>query len=70
MTDLAQWERDEVDRASASDSTPVVFVHVLWLLSSSWRPWRELFEEHGYTTVAPGWPDDREIAGPRPFPDH
>jgi non-heme chloroperoxidase len=39
---------------------PVVFVHGLWLLSSSWDNWRTLFEEKGYTTLAPGWPDDPE----------
>jgi non-heme chloroperoxidase len=30
----------------------------LWLLASSWDPWRELFETRGYITIAPGWPDD------------
>src|SRR3984885_15506725 len=44
--------------ANASGRTPVVFVHGLWLLSSSWQRWRELFEANGYTTIAPGWPDD------------
>ena len=57
-TDLAQWEQDEIERANASGRTPVVFVHGLWLLSGSWQPWRDLFEESGYTTLAPGWPDD------------
>jgi non-heme chloroperoxidase len=33
-------------------------VHGLWLLSSSWQRWRDLFEASGYTTIAPGWPDD------------
>jgi non-heme chloroperoxidase len=37
-----------------------VFVHGLWLLASSWDPWRALFEEKGYATLAPGWPDDPE----------
>ena len=55
---LEPWEVDEIDRANASGLTPVVFVHGLWLLSSSWKPWRDLFEAHGYTTIAPGWPDD------------
>jgi pimeloyl-ACP methyl ester carboxylesterase len=36
----------------------VIFVHGLWLLSSSWDNWRTLFEENGFATVAPGWPDD------------
>jgi pimeloyl-ACP methyl ester carboxylesterase len=36
----------------------VVFVHGLWLLASSWDRWRTLFEQAGYTTLAPDWPDD------------
>lgn len=55
---LTGWERAEIDRANESGLTPVVFVHGLWLLSSSWQDWRELFEENGFITVAPGWPDD------------
>ena len=55
---LADWEVDEIDRANASGLTPVVFVHGLWLLSSSWKPWRDLFEANGFITIAPGWPDD------------
>ncbi|AYG04535.1 alpha/beta hydrolase [Gryllotalpicola protaetiae] len=58
MPEITSWEQEEVDRANASGRTPVVFVHGLWLLSSSWKPWRELFESSGYTTLAPGWPDD------------
>jgi pimeloyl-ACP methyl ester carboxylesterase len=38
----------------------VVFVHGLWLLPSSWDRWRGLFEESGYATLAPDWPDDVE----------
>jgi len=49
-----------VDAANASGRIPVVFVHGLWLLSSSWQPWRALFEEQGFATLAPGWPDDPE----------
>ena len=30
------------------------------MLASSWQPWRELFESHGYATAAPDWPDDPE----------
>jgi non-heme chloroperoxidase len=55
---LTDWEKAEIDRANASGLVPVVFVHGLWLLSSSWQRWRELFEGNGYTTLAPGWPDD------------
>ncbi|UAJ79868.1 alpha/beta hydrolase [Leifsonia sp. ZF2019] len=57
---LTTTERAEVDAANASGRTPVVFVHGLWLLSSSWQPWRDLFEDQGYATLAPGWPDDPE----------
>jgi len=55
---LAEWEVEEIKRANESGRPPVVFVHGLWLLSSSWQNWRDLFEESGYTTIAPGWPDD------------
>jgi pimeloyl-ACP methyl ester carboxylesterase len=55
---LTAWEEAEIERANASGLTPVVFVHGLWLLSSSWQRWRDLFEANGYTTIAPGWPDD------------
>ena len=57
---LTKKEIDEIEVANASGKTPVVFVHGLWLLSSSWRAWRDLFEDQGYTTLAPGWPDDPE----------
>ena len=36
--------------------TPVVFVHGLWLHSSSWDAWIDLFKEHGYEAIAPEWP--------------
>ncbi|GAA3208509.1 alpha/beta hydrolase [Dactylosporangium siamense] len=39
-------------------STPVVFIHGLWLHASSWQPWVELFQEAGYVPVAPGWPGE------------
>jgi pimeloyl-ACP methyl ester carboxylesterase len=35
-----------------------VFIHGLWLLASSWERWAGVFEEAGYTALAPGWPDD------------
>ena len=57
---LTKKETDEIEVANASGKTPVVFVHGLWLLSSSWRAWRDLFEDQGYATLAPGWPDDPE----------
>jgi len=58
MTVLTIHEQQEIDRANTSGAQPVVFVHGLWLLASSWDNWRPFFEERGYTTLAPGWPDD------------
>ena len=58
MTVLTTHEQQEIDRANTSGVQPVVFVHGLRLLASSWDRWRALFEEQGYTTLAPGWPDD------------
>jgi pimeloyl-ACP methyl ester carboxylesterase len=55
---LAPWELDEITKANETGLPPVVFVHGLWLLSSSWQPWRDFFEANGYATIAPGWPDD------------
>jgi non-heme chloroperoxidase len=55
---ITDHEAAQVERANASTSTPVVFVHGLWLLPSSWDRWVAFFEEAGYVAVTPGWPDD------------
>jgi non-heme chloroperoxidase len=49
---------EEIDQANATGLTPVVFIHGLWLLPNSWDRWATVFEEAGYTALAPGWPDD------------
>src|SRR2546428_1211779 len=51
---------DQVDQANASGRTPVVFIHGLWLLPHSWDRWAAVFNEAGYVSVTPGWPDDPE----------
>jgi non-heme chloroperoxidase len=51
-------ERHEIERANDSGRQPVVFVHGLWLLDSSWDRWAKFFEDAGYVAVTPGWPDD------------
>src|SRR3981081_3492047 len=56
----ARTTDEEIDRANKTCLTPVVFVHGLWLLPSSWDRWAAVFEEAGYTAVTPGWPDDPE----------
>src|SRR5439155_14282317 len=57
---MTAHEDEQVKRANGSGRPPVVFVHGLWLLPNSWERWAGLFEEAGYTTVTPGWPDDPE----------
>src|SRR6478672_7107926 len=51
---------EEIDQANATGRTPVVFVHGLWLLPSSWDRWAAAFREAGYAPLTPGWPDDPE----------
>jgi len=60
MADIAPRETRQIDQANDSGRTPVVFIHGLWLLPSSWDRWTTLFEEAGFATVAPSWPDDPE----------
>jgi non-heme chloroperoxidase len=60
MEAIAQEEQQEIEAANASGRTPVVFIHGLWLLPSSWDRWAAVFEESGYAPLTPGWPDDPE----------
>jgi non-heme chloroperoxidase len=55
---LTEREMAEINDANRTGKQPVLFVHGLWLLSNSWDRWRTVFEDAGYATVAPGWPDD------------
>src|SRR6266404_3272631 len=55
---LTELEAQQVERANAKGLQPVVFVHGLWLLPSSWDRWAAVFEEAGYVAVSPSWPDD------------
>jgi pimeloyl-ACP methyl ester carboxylesterase len=58
MAGITERERRQIDQANSSGKTPVVLIHGLWLLPSSWDNWVGLFEENGYAGVAPSWPDD------------
>ncbi|MCW2797607.1 alpha/beta hydrolase [Nocardioides sp.] len=60
MTALTKQESRQLAQANASNRTPVVFIHGLWLLPSSWQRWAQVFEDHGYAALAPDWPDDPE----------
>jgi pimeloyl-ACP methyl ester carboxylesterase len=51
-------EIEQAERANASGRPAAVFVHGLWLLPSGWERWATVFEEAGYATLTPGWPDD------------
>jgi len=55
---IVEFEKRQVERANSLNKQPVVFVHGLWLLPSSWNRWTEMFEAAGYTALTPGWPDD------------
>jgi non-heme chloroperoxidase len=57
---ITEHEQEQIERANATSLAPVVFVHGLWLLPSSWDRWAEAFEAAGYTALTPGWPDDPE----------
>ncbi len=60
MSTVTEHDELQVERANASGLKPVVFIHGLWLLPSSWDRWAEHFEGAGFTSLTPGWPDDPE----------
>jgi pimeloyl-ACP methyl ester carboxylesterase len=60
MASISERESREIEAANASDATPVVFIHGLWLLPSSWADWADFFEQAGYAPLTPDWPDDPE----------
>jgi hypothetical protein len=45
---------EQIVQANATDRSPVVFIHGLWLLPSSWDRWAAVFEEAGYTGIDAG----------------
>src|SRR5215203_3523043 len=57
---ITERESQQVEQANASGRTPVVLIHGLWLLPSSWDNWVGYFEQEGYAGVTPDWPDDPE----------
>jgi pimeloyl-ACP methyl ester carboxylesterase len=60
VAEITEREQSQIDQANTTGKTPVVFIHGLWLLPSSWDNWVALFEENGYAGVTPAWPDDPE----------
>jgi pimeloyl-ACP methyl ester carboxylesterase len=55
---VSDHEEEQIRRANMSGRVPVVFVHGLWLLPSSWDRWALSFEAAGYAALSPDWPDD------------
>ena len=60
MATITEREANQIEQANASGKRPVVFIHGLWLLPSSWDNWAGVFEQAGYAAVTPVWPDDPE----------
>src|SRR4029453_15080353 len=56
MASISERENREVEAANASGKTPVVFIHGLWLLPSSWDKWADFFTQAGYAPLTPDWP--------------
>jgi non-heme chloroperoxidase len=55
---ISKYESEQIEKANATGLQPVVFIHGLWLLPSSWDRWAQVFEQAGYAPLTPGWPDD------------
>jgi pimeloyl-ACP methyl ester carboxylesterase len=60
MSTVTQYEEQQVQAANDAGLVPVVFIHGLWLLAGSWDRWKELFDDAGFASIAPQWPDDPE----------
>lgn len=70
MSPVTTNEQEQIASANNSDLQPVVFVHGLWLLPTSWDRWVAVFEEAGFAVLTPGWPDDPEtVADANVHPD-
>src|SRR5262245_63804976 len=70
VSPTSERESQEIEAANASGNTPVVFIHGLWLLPSSWNNWADFFEQAGYAPLTPDWPDDPEtVEGARAEPE-
>jgi pimeloyl-ACP methyl ester carboxylesterase len=63
MASIPTRENRQIAAANASGNTPVVFIHGLWLLPSSWANWADFFAQAGYAPLTPDWPDDPETVG-------
>jgi pimeloyl-ACP methyl ester carboxylesterase len=70
MASISERENREIEAANASGDAPVVFIHGLWLLPSSWDAWADFFKHAGYAPLTPDWPDDPQtVEAARANPD-
>jgi non-heme chloroperoxidase len=60
MASISEREQKQVEAANASGNAPVVFIHGLWVLPSSWDRWADFFAQAGYAPLTPDWPGDPE----------
>jgi len=60
MASISERENREIEAANASDNIPIVLIHGLWLLPSSWANWADMFSQAGYAPLTPDWPGDPE----------
>jgi pimeloyl-ACP methyl ester carboxylesterase len=63
MASISERENQEIEAANSSGNTPVVFIHGLWLLPSSWANWADFVKQAGYAPLTPDWPDDPQTVG-------
>ena len=55
---------------SVTKANPVMFIHGMWVHSTAWQPWIDLFTSRGYNASAPGWPGDAPtVAETREHPE-
>jgi pimeloyl-ACP methyl ester carboxylesterase len=67
---ITDFENEQIEKANANGGMPVVFIHGLWLLPSSWDNWAAVFEGAGHPALTPVWPDDpRTVEEARANPD-
>jgi non-heme chloroperoxidase len=58
MASISERENREIEAANASGNAPVIFIHGLWLLPSSWDAWSDFIKQAGYAPLTPDWPED------------
>lgn len=66
MSTITDAESVQIQAANSSSKQPIIFVHGLWLLASSWDSWTSYFSDLGYACVAIDWPGDQpDVAAAR-----